>query len=74
MQELLRALKRAVSASLEAEEARPETVTAEAVHVLTIHRAKGLDFDEVYVPQLHRGGDPGGSDTRSSAKERCRVR
>lgn len=69
-QELLRSLRRAVSSAQEAEEARPETLTAEAVNVLTIHRSKGLDFDEVYVPQLHRGSGLRGGDRSSSAKER----
>jgi ATP-dependent helicase/nuclease subunit A len=43
------------------------TVTAEpdrdadAVHVMTIHGAKGLDFGHVYVVQTHRGGRGGGA-------------
>jgi len=46
-------------------EGSSSTVTAEpdrsadAVHVMTIHGAKGLDFGHVYLVQTHRGGKGG---------------
>ncbi len=52
---LLRALRRSVAELLEAEEARPEAAASDAVQVMTIHGSKGLGFEHVYLPQLHRG-------------------
>jgi len=56
---VLRALRRDVSGRREAEEGRPPEAAEDAVQVLTIHRAKGLAFQHVYVVQLHKGS--GGS-------------
>jgi ATP-dependent helicase/nuclease subunit A len=39
----------------EAEEATPREIVDDAVQVLTIHGAKGLDFEHVYVMQIHKG-------------------
>ncbi len=55
---VLRALRRSVAAAREAEEGRPAVGLEDAVQVMTIHGAKGLDFGHVYVPQLHRGRPP----------------
>ncbi len=51
---ILRSLRRSVSESKEAEEGRPKDGAEDAVHVLTIHGAKGLDFEHVYLVQLHK--------------------
>jgi ATP-dependent helicase/nuclease subunit A len=51
---VLRVLRRSVSESEEAEEGRPREGGEDAVSVLTIHGAKGLDFEHVYLLQLHK--------------------
>jgi ATP-dependent helicase/nuclease subunit A len=58
---ILRALRRSVAEAREAEEGRPQEGAEDAVQVMTIHGAKGLDFQHVYLVQLHKapGGDNG---------------
>ncbi|MEE8508735.1 MAG: UvrD-helicase domain-containing protein [Myxococcota bacterium] len=57
---VLRRLRTALLDEEEAEEATPREVIDDAVRVLTIHGAKGLDFAHVYVMQLHKSsGRPG---------------
>jgi ATP-dependent exoDNAse (exonuclease V) beta subunit len=51
---VLRSLRRSVAESREAEEGRPQDGTEDAVQVMTIHGAKGLDFKHVYLLQLHK--------------------
>jgi ATP-dependent helicase/nuclease subunit A len=51
---ILRALRKSVAEAREAEEGRPKDGTEDAVQVLTIHGAKGLDFEHVYLVQLHK--------------------
>jgi ATP-dependent helicase/nuclease subunit A len=63
---ILRALRRSVSESREAEEGRPKEGAEDAVQVLTIHGAKGLDFEHVYLVQLHKAS-PGDRDVRTAA-------
>jgi len=58
---VLRLLRRSVAEALEAPESPPPEGAADAVQVLTIHSAKGLEFDHVYFVQLHRGSGGGGS-------------
>jgi ATP-dependent helicase/nuclease subunit A len=52
---LLRALRRAVADAQRREESRPREAADDAVRVMTIHGAKGLDFRFVYLMQLHKG-------------------
>jgi len=54
----LAALRAAVAEESAAEEARPPEPDADAVAVMTIHTAKGLQFRHVYLAQAHRV--PGG--------------
>jgi ATP-dependent helicase/nuclease subunit A len=58
---VLRALRKSVAEARDAEEGKPREGAEDAVAVMTIHQAKGLDFAHVYLPQLHResGGDRG---------------
>ncbi|HSF38138.1 MAG TPA: UvrD-helicase domain-containing protein [Thermoanaerobaculia bacterium] len=51
---ILRALRRSVAEAREAEEGRPKDGSEDAVQILTIHGAKGLDFEHVYLVQLHK--------------------
>jgi ATP-dependent helicase/nuclease subunit A len=53
-QAVLRLLRRAVGERREYEEARPREAAEEAVRVMTVHRAKGLDFGHVYLVQAHQ--------------------
>jgi ATP-dependent exoDNAse (exonuclease V) beta subunit len=55
---ILRALRRSVAEARDAEEGRPKDGAEEAVQVLTIHGAKGLDFEHVYLVQLHKPPPP----------------
>ena len=57
---LLNALRRSGGEAREQEEGRPTSLAEDAVRVLTVHKAKGLDFAHVYLLQLHRsdGGNP----------------
>ncbi len=58
---VLRSLRRSVAEAREAEEGRPQDGNEDAVQVMTIHGAKGLDFKHVYLMQLHKqsGGENG---------------
>jgi ATP-dependent helicase/nuclease subunit A len=55
---ILRALRRSVAESRDSEEGRPKEGAEDAVQVLTIHGAKGLDFEHVYLVQLHKASPP----------------
>ena len=56
VQAVLRTLRRSVSEVEEAEQALPEGATDSGVQVMTIHKAKGLEFEHVYLAQLHARG------------------
>jgi ATP-dependent helicase/nuclease subunit A len=51
---VLRLLRQSVAVGQDAEEAQPRQEGEDAVSVLTIHGAKGLDFAHVYLLQLHK--------------------
>jgi ATP-dependent helicase/nuclease subunit A len=57
---LARFLRRAVEEGRESSLPLPPDLEADAVHVMTIHGAKGLDFEHVYVAQIHKGSRGGG--------------
>jgi ATP-dependent helicase/nuclease subunit A len=52
---VLRALSRAVRDERDVDDARPKDEQPSAVQVMTIHKAKGLEFAHVYVASMHRG-------------------
>ncbi|HYC22880.1 MAG TPA: UvrD-helicase domain-containing protein, partial [Candidatus Bathyarchaeia archaeon] len=54
VQAALRRLRTSVAGAREAEEGRPKDARDNAVQLMTIHKAKGLDFEHVYVMQLHK--------------------
>jgi ATP-dependent helicase/nuclease subunit A len=64
-EDILRFLRRAVAEAREAPEGRPQEAAADAVSVLTVHKAKGLDFGHLYLVQLHKEpqGRPEGRET-----------
>jgi len=55
---VLRRLRRAVAEEMDEPKGLPR-VSGDAVQVLTIHKAKGLDFRHVYLPQLHHRSGAG---------------
>ena len=55
---LLRRLRRRISEASAEEEARPRESTLEAIRICTIHQSKGLEFEHVYLMQLHRQKPP----------------
>lgn len=55
---VLRELRQAVTAESEGVEARVAHAPGDAVRVLTIHGAKGLDFDHVYLLQTYKQTRP----------------
>jgi len=54
---VLRTLRRDAAGAPESYEGRPQDAAEDAVQVMTIHGAKGLDFEHVYLLQLHK--EPG---------------
>jgi ATP-dependent exoDNAse (exonuclease V) beta subunit len=68
---LLRRLRSGVAAAREAEEARPSEAADDAVRVMTIHKAKGLDFKHTYVVQLHKQSGRDSRDAEEAFVEEC---
>ncbi|MEB2345064.1 MAG: UvrD-helicase domain-containing protein [Deltaproteobacteria bacterium] len=59
---VLRGLRRAGEHDAERDEGRPARPGGDAVQVMTIHAAKGLEFEHVYLLQVHKregGGSTG---------------
>ena len=53
---VVRELHASVAEQRADEEARPATGDGDAVRVMSIHRAKGLEFPHLYLVQLHKAG------------------
>jgi ATP-dependent helicase/nuclease subunit A len=70
--QLLAALRRSGGEVREQQEGRPTSLADDAVRVLTVHKAKGLDFKHVYFLQLHRSdrGNPNPKPTQVWRAER----
>ena len=51
---VLDTLSQAIQEGQNEEEARPADPNQDAVQIMTIHKSKGLDFQHVYVLELHR--------------------
>ncbi len=68
LEEFLRYLE-VVSASSAAEFSLPPSGHAEAVRILTVHKAKGLEFDHVFVPGLSEGVFPSGRSPDSALEK-----
>ncbi len=66
-----RFLRRAVEEGRESQLPAEPDLSADAVHVMTVHGAKGLDFEHVYLVQIHRGEGRG---PRRPAAEVVRYR
>ena len=65
LQEILRDLQEGVSSEEKREEARLRDLVPDAVRVMTLHGAKGLAFDHVYLMQLQKGSRPRGDGVAS---------
>ena len=52
---VLRALRRDAARETDWDEGRAQHPSEDAVRVMTVHAAKGLQFDHVYLLQLHKG-------------------
>jgi ATP-dependent helicase/nuclease subunit A len=68
---VLETLSQAIQEGQDGEEARPADPNQDAVQIMTIHKSKGLDFQHVYILELHRGsGGRSGGDMYSGF---CKV-
>lgn len=56
---LLRAIRRALDYGEDSEiDLLPDDENADCVRIMTVHNSKGLDFENVYLPDLQRTGKP----------------
>ena len=53
--EIVRELLRGISEERDEAEGSPGDESTDAVRVMSVHKAKGLDFDHVYLAALHQG-------------------
>ncbi|MEC8381090.1 MAG: UvrD-helicase domain-containing protein [Myxococcota bacterium] len=58
--EALTQMQRAIRNRKEASEAKPNSITENAVQIMTIHSSKGLDFKHVYLMETHKKSPAGG--------------
>jgi len=66
---VLRALRRDASRDPDWDEGRAQHPSEDAVQVMTIHGAKGLEFDQVYLLQLHKGSETFAPDSFARGRE-----
>ena len=60
LHQVLRHLREGLAGLRDGEEGRPQEAAQDAVQLMTIHKAKGLGFDHVYVVGLDKGTGGGG--------------
>jgi len=75
-QRVMAALRRRVREASDADEAAPDESERDAVQIMTIHAAKGLDWDHVYLLQTHKGmpGNRGRQDVFGRIDDRWEYR
>lgn len=69
---VLAALRRALAEESEGEGGRPERGSG-GVRIMTVHGAKGLDFDHVFLVQAHQGARREGADENAVVRSGPRL-
>ncbi|MCH2101354.1 MAG: UvrD-helicase domain-containing protein [Planctomycetes bacterium] len=72
-QGVLRVLRIAVAAEEDESDSPPGDDSLDAVRVMTIHKAKGLTFEHVYLADIHGGSSGGRGLPRCAVSERLGV-